>query len=133
MAIERAKTPFPQFPIAIRFQAATVMLARKDPAGAVALLAKENVTPAERLLRGRAKESLGDYAGAWADWTGAKADLAQHQGHVYWRDHFAQRIRRPDRDRPAGALPALDAGARVGSRSGAAFRDGFPAIGNHDA
>lgn len=114
-AIGQAKTQFPELPIAIRFQAATALLANKDPTAAIAMLEKQNITPAERLLRGRAKEALGDYAAAWADWSGAKYELAEKQGHVYWREHFAQlfsglaEISQPARFRLMTPAPDLEA------------------------
>lgn len=87
---DRAKTHFEVLPVAVRFQAANVMLDLKNPEGAIALLEIEDITPAEKLLRGRCKEALGDYAGAWADWSDAKLELAEKQGHIYWREHFAK-------------------------------------------
>lgn len=84
----RALVVFPDPPTAIRYPLAMTKLALKDGAGAVALLEKDNLTPAEMLLRGRAKESLGDYAGAWGDWTEAKRRFADNQGHKYQREHF---------------------------------------------
>lgn len=67
-----------------------VVLAHTDLARAIALLQGEDLLPLELLDRGRYKEKLGDYAGAWADWTLAKSRLADKQGHIYWREHFIE-------------------------------------------
>jgi len=118
-----------ELPPAIRFEGATVCLARDDPAGAVALLDKDNATPIERLLRGRAKEALGDYAGAWSDWTEAKLELHNRQGHVYTREHFLQlfaglyEISQPARFRMLVPCPELEIAP------GPLFVTGFPRSG----
>ena len=125
----RACTLFPDPPPAIRMPCAMTLLARKDHAGAIALLEKPNITPAERLLRGRAKEAAGDYAGAWADWTAGKLELAEKQGHLYWREHFQTlfsglyEISQPARYKLLAPAPELEIAP------GPFFVTGFPRSG----
>lgn len=125
----RAIAVFPDPPTPIRYPFATVKLALKDAAGAVAMLEKDNLTPAERLLRGRAKEALGDYAGAWADWSDAKARLSQNQGHNYSREHFTTlfsglyEISQPARYKLLTPAPELELAP------GPLFVTGFPRSG----
>lgn len=80
-AIERVQSAF--WTPELRRVAALVFAARKDYAGAVKLLSVDDAKPIEILDRGRYREKLGDYAGAWSDWMGAKATLRERAGHHY--------------------------------------------------
>jgi hypothetical protein len=88
--IKEASARFPDLPPPIRRGAAMVMAASNNLAIAVQMLEKSDITPLELLDRGRFKESLADYAGAWSDWSLAKQTLREKQGHSYWREHFLQ-------------------------------------------
>jgi len=74
----------------LRRVTALVFAAQGDHAGAVALLQGDDLAPIEFLDRGRYREKLGDYAGAWSDWMHAKAFLCEKAGHVYKADHMAR-------------------------------------------
>jgi tetratricopeptide (TPR) repeat protein len=117
-----------EMPPALRYQVALAVLEHGDAAGAAAVLNEANMIPMERLLRGRAKEKLGDYAGAWTDWTEAKRELAEKHGHKYWREHFTQlfaglyEISQPARYKMFKSVPTI-------SHPQPLFVTGFPRSG----
>lgn len=83
---------FPNMP-EIRRRMAKVHAARDDYDAAIALLADNNqVRPIDILDRGRYRDKMKDYAGAWSDWTYAKARLRRERGHVYKRQHVADMV-----------------------------------------
>ena len=126
--VEAAQKKFPELPPVIAQQAALVALADGDAMDAIAFLEGDAIAPYARLLRGRAKEALGDFAGAWADWSGAKLELAEKSGHVYWREHFQQlfsglyEISQPGRYKLLGEVEGV-------RHPGPLFVTGFPRSG----
>lgn len=58
---------------------AAVLAEKKDFAGAITMLEGKRL-PAALLDRGRYKDRLSDYAGAWEDWMAGKAQLRRRQG-----------------------------------------------------
>lgn len=86
---ELAKAARAKFPgnTDLRRLEAVVLDAQGDAAGAAALLlapaGEPPLVPTELLDRGRYKEKLGDYAGAWGDWMAGKNIMAERFGHRY--------------------------------------------------
>lgn len=124
-----ARRTLTTFPPTVRRPGAVAIAATKDYEKAIALLQGPDLIPMELLDRGRFKEKLQDYDGAWEDWTTAKNTLREKNGHVYWRDHFQAQwsalyeISQPARYKMMTPAPALDV------IPGPVFVSGFPRSG----
>jgi hypothetical protein len=100
----------------------------KDFAAAVGVL-KNSTAPIELLDRGRYKERLGDYGGAWADWMEAKRIQRESEGLIYQPDLFARQVAElMDSSRPPRVFALLDHQAPVLSPA-PIFICGFPRSG----
>ena len=89
-----ARQKFPAFSD-LRRLAAIIADGQGDTAGAHELLSASEGPPLsaiEFLDRGRYREKLGDYAGAWESWDAGKTMLREKQGHIYNPEYFAKQF-----------------------------------------
>ena len=94
--VEAAQKKFPELPPSDRPASCPGGTGRRRRNGRYSVfLEGDAIAPYARLLRGRAKEALGDFAGAWADWSGAKLELAEKSGTSYLARTFPAIIFRP--------------------------------------
>lgn len=87
LTVAVALQKWPDDPDLLR-SAAVVAASGKDFSRAVEILTRENLRPLDLLDRGRYRDSVGDYDGAWSDWMEGKRRLRQNGRLAFARDEF---------------------------------------------